>query len=104
VNAATFERSPLEPRITSGKVPAAAGAEKVNCRLEPAATEKGNAGEEVIPCGSPSTVIATEELNPFTASMETVMGDVCAPTSTEAADVESEIVKLAPGGRTGSEG
>jgi hypothetical protein len=66
--------------------------------------EKGVAGDVVTPRGSPSGVIVTEEVKPFTPLMETVMGEVCVPTWMVAEEAERETLKSAPGGSTGPDG
>ena len=47
--------------------------------LLPAATVKGDAGEVVLPGGSPVTAILTEPVNPLCPRIETLNADIVTP-------------------------
>jgi hypothetical protein len=73
--------APLVARKVTAALPvfAVVEAEKFTCWLASAATEKGEAGDDVTPGGSPSTEILTEPVKPFWPVTETVTSALIPP-------------------------
>ena len=74
-------------------------APKITGVLAPAVTLKGLGGLEVIPAGRLFSVIWTVSVKPFSAVMETFMGELAPPSDTETEVEEKARVKSGEGGR-----
>jgi hypothetical protein len=72
---------PLVPLAVTVKLPAAtdAGKESITTWLDPAATEKPDAGDVVLVAGRPSSETDTEPVKPFCPAIDTVNVEAAPP-------------------------